>query len=168
MLTMLAKFLKILGSDASPMQIAFGFALALFIGLTPFFSLHNLVILFFAFITRVNLGAFFLASAIFTLIAYLIDPWSISLGEYLLTLPDLQSLWTHLYQSDFWRAFKFNHTLLMGSLAIAVIAFIPVLLLSYVFVVLYRHKFMAWVEKLKITKWLKASKFYKVYEEMGA
>ena len=166
MLSMLAKFLKLLNGDAAPGQVAVGFAFALFWGLTPFFSLHNLFILLVVFFTRTNLSGFFLASAIWALVAFLVDPFSIQLGEWLLAHPDLQATWTELYQSDVWRAFKFNHTLLLGSVVIAVLAFIPVYLLSFGLINVYRHKLMAWFEKLKITKLLKASKFYRVYEKL--
>ena len=168
MLGMLAKFLKVLNSDAAPGQLALGFAFALFVGLTPFFSLHNFIILFLVFIIRVNLSAFFLGSALLTLVAYAVDPLSISLGQYLLASADLQAFWTELYQSDIGRAFKFNHTLLLGSVAIAAMLFIPVLVLSRFMIVLYRGRLMTWFDKLKISKLVKASKFYKVYEKLGA
>lgn len=168
MLSLIAKFLKVLNSDASPGQVALGFAFALFVGLTPFFSLHNLIILFFVSVIRVNLSAFFLASAVFTLLAYLLDPVSISIGESLLNNPDLVQTWTALYQSDVWRAFKFNHTLLLGSVVLALILFLPVLIVGRVMISLYRDRLMVWFEKLKISKLVKASKFYKVYEKLGA
>ena len=168
MLNLLAKLLKLLNGEASPNQISMGFALALFVGLTPFFSLHNLIILLLAFVTRINLTAFFLASAAFTLIAYVLDPVSISIGQSLLANPDLQSTWTAIYQSDVWRAFKFNHTLLLGSVLLSVVLFLPVFFASKIIIGLYREKLMAWFEKLKISKLVKASKFYKVYEKLGA
>lgn len=168
MLGMLAKFLKILNSEAAPGQIALGFAMALFWGLTPFFSLHNLFVLLFVCIFRVNIAAFFLASAVFALLAFALDPVSISIGEALLTKPELQSFWTSLYQSDVLRAFKFNHTLLLGSVCMAVLLFVPVFLLSKKFVLVYRSKMMATLEKFRITKLIKASKFYKIYEKLGA
>ncbi len=168
MLGLLAKFFKVLNSDAAPWQIALGFAFALFVGLTPFLSLHNILVLLLVFILRVNLSAFFLASAIFSVVAYALDPVSISVGQSLLSSPSLQSMWTELYQSDFWRAVKFNHTLLMGSLALALVLFIPVMLLSNVIIGIYRERFMAWFEKLKITKLIKASKFYKLYLKLEA
>lgn len=168
MLTMLAKLLKILNSDSSPSQIALGFAFALFIGLTPFFSLHNVIILFLVCVIRVNLGGFFLASAVFALLAFLLDPVSIRLGEQLLSHPDLVGFWTELYQSDMWRGFKFNHTLLLGSVTLASILFIPVWLVFSLLIKLYRNKLMAWFEKLKIVKFIKASKFYQAYERLGA
>lgn len=167
MLNFLAKFLKLLNGDASPGQISLGFAFALFVGLTPFFSLHNLIILFLVFMIRVNLSAFFLGSALFALAAFAIDPISVSVGEYLLNDPQLIPVWTELYQSDVWRAFKFNHTLLLGSVVVATILFIPMLLLSRLIISMYRDRLMVWFEKLKISKLVKASKFYKIYEKLG-
>jgi uncharacterized protein (TIGR03546 family) len=167
MFNFVGKFFKLLNGDASPGQIALGFSFALFIGLTPFFSLHNLIIFFFVFAIRVNLGAFFLGSAVFALLAFAIDPLSIKVGEYLLNDPDLLSMWTELYQSDVWRAFKFNHTLLLGSVVISILLFIPMLFISRFIVSTYRVRIMKWFEKLKISKMLKASKFYKYYERLG-
>lgn len=167
MFNFVGKFFKLLNGDASPGQIALGFSFALFIGLTPFFSLHNLIIFFLVFAIRVNLGAFFLGSAVFALIAFMVDPLSISVGEALLNNPDLLSMWTELYQSDVWRAFKFNHTLLLGSVVISILLFIPMLIISRFIVSTYRVRIMKWFEKLKISKMLKASKFYKYYERLG-
>ena len=168
MLGMLANLLKVLNGDGAPGQVALGFAFALFVGLTPFLSMHNLLVLFLVFSLRVNLSAFFLASALFSLVAYFVDPLAIGLGESLLSSPDLQNFWTSLYQSDFWRATKFNHTLLLGSLTIASVLFIPVFIAARILIKGYRERFMAWFEKLKISKLIKASKFYKLYSKVGA
>lgn len=167
MIAMLAKLLKALNSDSAPGQIALAFALALITGLTPLLSLHNVLILFIACVVRINFGAFLLGTLFFSGLAYLIDPAAISLGESLLNNTSYQAFWIDLYQSDFWRATRFNNTLVLGSLAIAIIAFIPVLLISLWLISAYRHKLMAWVDKLKIMKVLKASKFYKIYQALA-
>jgi uncharacterized protein (TIGR03546 family) len=167
MFAMLAKLLKALNSDSAPGQIALAFALAVITGLTPLFSLHNVLIVFIACILRINFGAFLLGTLFFSGLAYLIDPAAVALGESVLTDAAYQGFLTDLYQSDFWRATRFNNTLVIGSLIIALVAFIPVLLFSRWLISVYRHKLMAWVEKLKIVKVLKASKFYKVYEALA-
>lgn len=167
MIGMLAKLLKALNSDSAPGQIALAFSLALITGLTPLFSLHNLLILFLACIIRVNFGAFILGTLFFSGVAYIVDSAAINIGESLLTNASYQEFWTGLYQSDFWRLTEFNNTLVLGSLVIALVAFIPVLLLSRWLIIAYRHKVMAWVDKLKITKMLKASKFYKIYQAVA-
>ena len=167
MIAMLAKLLKALNSDSAPGQIALAFALAIITGLTPLLSLHNVLILFIACIVRINFGAFLLGTLFFSGLAYLLDPAAISLGESLLSNTSYQTFWVDLYQSDFWRATRFNNTLVLGSLVIAIIAFIPVWLVSLWLISMYRHKLMAWVDKLKIMKVLKASKFYKVYQALA-
>jgi uncharacterized protein (TIGR03546 family) len=167
MIAMLAKLLKALNSDSAPGQVALAFALAVITGLTPLFSLHNILILLIACILRINFGAFILGTLFFSGLAYLIDPAAVSMGESILTNASYQVFWTDLYQSDFWRATRFNNTLVLGSLVVALIAFIPVLLLSRWLILAYRHKLMAWVDKLKIIKLLKASKFYKVYQALA-
>ncbi len=167
MIAMLAKLLKALNSDSAPGQVALAFALAVITGLTPLFSLHNILILLIACILRINFGAFILGTLFFSGLAYLIDPAAVSIGESILTNTSYQAFWTDLYQSDFWRATRFNNTLVLGSLVVALIAFIPVLLLSRWLILAYRHKLMVWVDKLKITKLLKASKFYKVYQALA-
>lgn len=167
MIAMLAKLLKALNSDSAPGQVALAFALAVITGLTPLFSLHNILILLIACILRINFGAFILGTLFFSGLAYLIDPAAVSIGESILTNTSYQAFWTDLYQSDFWRATRFNNTLVLGSIVVALIAFIPVLLLSRWLILAYRHKLMVWVDKLKITKLLKASKFYKVYQALA-
>lgn len=167
MLGMLAKLLKALNSESAPGQIALAFAFALIVGLTPLTSLHNLLVLFLVCVIRINISAFLLGIAFFSGLAFLIDPISVSIGESLLTSPDLQQSLTALYQSDFWRATKFNHTLTLGGLLLALILFIPVLIASRMLIIAYRVKFMAWVEKLKIMKLIKASKFYKLYTALA-
>lgn len=168
MLTMLAKLLKALNSESAPWQIALALALSMIIGFTPLWSLHNLVILLLAMIIRVNLSAFFLGILVFTGLAMaLVDTWAIELGEAVLTRPDLQALWTELYAQDVWRMLAFNHTLTLGGLCIAVIAFIPVFLFSLIFVRVYRERVLNWVNKLKITQVLKASTFYSLYQKFA-
>lgn len=167
MLTMLAKLLKALNSESAPWQIALAFSLALIVALTPMFSLHNALVLLLAFVLRINLSAFFLGVAAFSLLAVAIDPFSVRLGESLLANPALQSTWTTLYQSDFWRMTAFNHTLVLGGLIISLMAFVPVFMLSKVLINLYRDRLIAWVNKLKIAQVLKASKFYNLYKSVA-
>ncbi len=167
MIAMLAKLLKALNSDSAPGQIALAFALSLITGLTPLLSLHNVPILLLACLLRINFGAFMLGTLFFSGLAYLLDPLAIAMGESLLTNPTYQSFWTELYQSNFWRVTAFNNTLILGSLVIALIAFLPVLIGARLLISVYRDRLMAWVEKLKITKLLKASKFYKMYQAVA-
>ena len=68
MISMILKLIKALNPDIGPWQIALAGALAMVIGLTPLWSVHNLVILLLAFVLRVHLASFFLFWALFTYI----------------------------------------------------------------------------------------------------
>ena len=164
MIKMALKLLKALNSNASPWQLAFAIAFGLIVGLSPFYSLHNLLILLIVCLVRVNMSAFFLSIMFFTGIAYMIDVQAINLGESLLTNPEYYTMWTDLYQSDIWRLSHFNHTLTLGSLVIALILFIPITILSKFLITTYRHRFMAWVGRLKMVEMLRANKLYAMYK----
>ena len=164
MLKMAMKLIKALNSNASPWQLSFAIAFGLIVGLSPFYSLHNLLVLLIVFVVRVNMSAFFLSIMFFTGVAYIIDVQAIKLGESLLTNPEYYAFWTNLYQSDLWRLSHFNHTLTLGSLVIALILFIPIAVLSKFLIVTYRHRFMAWIGRLQIVEMLRANKLYSMYK----
>ena len=168
MLRLIAKFLKILNSDADPGQISLAFCFAMVAGLTPLLSLHNLFVLLLVFILRVNLAAFLLGLALFTGVAYLLDPLFHLLGLAVLTAASLEGLWTSLYQSVWWRLEYFNNSIVMGSLVFSVGLFVPVLLLTNLLIRRYRQHVLAWVQKTKIMQMFKASKLYQTYETLSA
>ncbi len=164
MLNPLLKMLKALNSEVGPWQIAFAGALAMVIGLTPLWSVHNLIILLFAFIFRVHLATFFVFWGVFSGVAYLLDPWFHQIGMSLLTKESLQTLWTGFYQNDFWLVTHFNHSITLGSLLVTVVAFFPTAVLFRLGIIKYRSKMMPFINKLKIIQVLKGSKFYELYE----
>lgn len=162
----LTKLLKALSSDASPWQLAFGIMFGMIIGLTPVFRLHNLLILFIVLFFRVNLTTFLVSFTLFSGIAYILDPGMLSLGESLLTNPDLQSTWTVLYNTSIGQLSQFFHTLTLGSLVLSIILAPLVLVASKVLIVQYRQRIMAWVNKLKIVQFLKSSRLFQLYQDI--
>ena len=168
MIKLLAKLLRVLNSETDPGQISLGLCFALLAGLTPLLSLHNLLVLFLVCILRVNLSTFLLGLAVFTGIAYLLDPLFHHIGLAVLTAPALESLWTDLYQSVWWRLEYFNNSIVMGSLMFSVVLFVPLLLLTNVLIRRYRQHVLAWVQKTRIMQMFKASKLYQTYETLSA
>jgi len=132
------KFIRLLSSDVSPLQISSAIALAMIAGLTPMLSLHNLLIIFLLFILRTNIAAFVLAWAVFSVMAYLLDPLFNQLGEYLLLNPELKVFWTNLYNIPLARISGFNNTLRLGSFVFSLAAFIPLLMVLNYLIVRYR------------------------------
>ena len=167
MLKLIAKFLKILNSEAEPGQISLAFCLAMIAGLTPLFSLHNLLVLLLACVLRVNLAAFLLGLFAFTGIAYLFDPLFSQLGLVLLTASPLHSLWTSLYNLTLFRLENFNNSIVMGSLVVALVLFVPLYLLCNLLISKYREHLLRWVMKSQLMKIFTASKLYKLYQTVS-
>ncbi|HEY9033961.1 MAG TPA: TIGR03546 family protein [Pseudomonadales bacterium] len=158
MIKQLVKFLRLLGSDVAPWQIAGGLCLGLFMAFTPLMSLHNLLVLLLVCLLRINVTAMLLGLALCTPLAYLLDPAFIRLGEYVLTHPQWQGLWTAMYQQDIWRLAHFNNTLTMGSFLASCALLLPAFLLFRWLVIRYRQQFLQYINRLGVVRWLKASK----------
>ena len=134
----LLNFLKLLNSEQAPHQLSLGFGFAMIVGFTPTVSLHNLLILFLLLVLRANISAFLLGWALFSLVGLLLDPLFHQVGQSLLTQSGLQELWTSMYNNSFWRIAQFNNTILLGSLLISALAFLPLFFLSNHLIKLYR------------------------------
>lgn len=162
-----AKLLKALSSEASPNQLAGGFILGMIIGLTPVLSVHNLLILVFIIILKVNIGMAILAFLIFSGIAYLADPLFHSFGIWILENDGLQGTWTSMYNNEFWAITKFYNTVVIGSFISALVLCIPMFPLTKVGVVQYRKHIHEKVMKTKFAKALKGTKLYSVYQTVA-
>ena len=167
MLTILAKIFKTLNSETEPFQISLALSFAMIAGLTPLWSLHNIIVLILVLILRVNLTTFILGWLGFSGIAYILDPLFHVLGLHILTNSTLHGLWTTLYNSTLGRLSSFNNSILMGSLVISLGCFVPLFLLSNLAIKKYRERLLAWVRKSRIVQALKASKFYGIYESVS-
>lgn len=164
---LLAKLLKALHSDAGPWQLAFGIMLGMMMGLTPLFRFHNLIILFIVLFFRVNLTTFLLGFAVFSLLAFALDPLMIGVGESLLSSQGLQAMWTAFYNTGLGRVSQFYNSLTIGSLVVTSLLAPVVLVLSKYLVVQYRQRFLAWAEKLWIVQVVKGSTVYQLYQKLG-
>lgn len=160
MLNGFIKFLKLLNANENPAQLAGALVLAMLMALTPFWSLHNLLVVLLVCVLRINLFTFFASFPVWSGIAWLLDPYSASIGEGLLLNESLQALWASMYQSDFWRLAHFNNTLTIGSLLLASLLAVPVYLVSIWTINRYRVTVMAWVNRLHIVQLLKASNWF--------
>lgn len=127
-----------LNHAGKPWQISLAVALALIVGLTPFVSLHNILIILFVLVLNVHIGIFILASGFFSGIAYIFDPKFHQIGLSILTNDSLNSLFTTFYNNPAIYLSQFNNTIMMGSLVVCLILFLPVLILVNVFIVKYR------------------------------
>ena len=166
-LEILAKLVKILRSDASPNQIAAGFIIGMIIGLTPFWTLHNLLLIILVIILNVNIATAIFSWLIFSGIGYLLDPLFHHFGYFILVdLTILKGLWTTLYNLPVIALSKYNNTVVMGSLAVSLALCLPVYFLVKRGIIYYRENIDAKMQKWKIVKLVKGSKIYTFYERI--
>ncbi len=133
-----ARFKKILSLDSHPRHIAVGFAVGVFISITPFFGLHTPMAIAAAFIFRLNkltciTGAW--VNTPLTVIPVLIA--SHSLGEFVLGNPPE----TFTVKSLEWEMLRSNAAeILLGSSLIGFVAAIAAYFLCYWLIVRFRKK----------------------------
>ena len=163
MLRTLARLLRALNSETHPTQIAGAACLAVIAGLTPLWTLHNLVVLLLVLVLRVNLSTFLVVWALFSGIAYLADPLFHALGLSLLTAEPLHGLWTAFYATVPGRLSRFNNTVVLGSLVTALALAAILFPLAVYLIRQYRSHLLSYVRRSRLMTFLKASKLYRLY-----
>ena len=168
MIQQVIKLIRLIHSETDPRQISLGFALGMVPGLTPFKSLHNVLVLLVLLFFRANYGAAMLSWAVFSILAFALDPLFHQFGLFLLRdVTALQGLWTTLYNAPIIPYTRFNNSVLMGSLVISLLAFYPVYWGGKVMVVKYRETVMERLNRLKIVQVFRASDLYKWYSRVS-
>lgn len=164
----LSKLIKVLRSNESPNQLAWGFVLGMIIGLTPFWNLHNLLVIVLIAIFNVNIAMASLAFLVFSLFAYLLDPLFHSLGYALLVNAEsLRPLWVFCSTTSVLAWARLNNTVVLGSLVTALVLLLPMYFFFKWFVKIYREKLDTRVQQFKIMKMLKGSSLYQLYERIS-
>ncbi len=161
-LKLLSKFVKVLREGASPGAIAAGFTVGFIIGLTPFLTLQNFLLLAAAALFRWNFAALGLSMFFFSFFAYLFDPLFHRLGWFLLVdVRFLQGFYTWLYNLPVAPFTRFYNTIVAGSTAVALALAPAVYIASKRGVVLYREH---WAEKFEQSRWVRALKGTKLVQ----
>lgn len=166
MLTMLAKILKALNSETSAWALAMATVLGMFLGLTPFWRVHNLIILLSALIFRVNLTLFLVSFAIFSGVAYLLDPMFHQFGLAILQAESWQGIYEAAYATAIGRVSQFYHTITMGSFVFSALISPVVAVVAYFVVRNYRTRIQKAFMKLKIVQMIRGSRFWQLYMDL--
>jgi len=146
--------LRALTSDNSPGQLAAGFSLGLLIGLVPKGNLLAASLMLVVCVFRVNLGVALLTAFVFSWIGMLLDPIADWFGFWLLTLPSLQTMWSHLFDLPLVPWTALNNSIVLGSFLIGLVLSAS----SYFWLkpVLARHaaQWIAYLQRYRIIKLL--------------
>jgi uncharacterized protein (TIGR03546 family) len=109
----------------------------------------------------VNIASAIFAVVLFRVIAVLIDPFLHSLGYWLLVdIAFLREVWMFLYNIPFFRYTRFNNTVVLGSLIVALCLIYPIYTGIRVLIIGYREKYEERIRKWKIIKILRGSKIF--------
>jgi uncharacterized protein (TIGR03546 family) len=138
-LKLVTKFLAGINANTRPGEIAAGIAFGFLIALQPGMTIIRIVFLAFAFMLKINMPALFLSLFLFALASPALDVPSGLLGGFVLGLPALQGFFTNLYNLPLVPYTRFNDTLVMGGLALGIIAWLPLFFASRVLVRIYRN-----------------------------
>lgn len=164
---LLARLLRILNSETDPSQIGFAVALACVFGLTPLWTLHNVIVLLLVLVLRVNLASFLFAWAFFTVFAYALDPLSDLLGHAVLTADALRPLWASLYGTDLGRLTEFNNTVVMGSLIISMVLAVVLYFATTYALRQYRRTILAWLKQQRLYRVITQMRVLRLYSSLG-
>jgi len=158
--------LKILNSEKSPSQLSAAVAVGMLMGLAPLSSLHNLFVFLLVCLFRVNLTMFFLSWGVFKILAFALDPLFDWLGYILLVdFKALRPLWIEVTSGPIWPYFRFNNTIVLGSLVFGLIAWVPLFWGAQSAVHAYRARWRESLKNSKLLATLKATPFYGWYEK---
>lgn len=165
----IAKLIKILNKDATPAQIAGGFAFGAMVGLIPKFNLLALLICIAILLIRVNIAIAVLATGLFAIVGAITDPFVEQLGYLLLTdLSALRGVWTFLYNLPVVPWTGFNNSLVLGNFVLGLALFVPLFVGMKAFVGVYRSRLRDRLAQWKVFQLLKASKLYQLYQRFGS
>jgi len=163
-LKLIQTLIRALNSEATPVQVAAGFALGAAWGLTPLLSLHNLLIVAAVALFRVTVPGAVLGWLVMVPFGFLLDPLFDAVGRALLLDADgLTPLWTSISNTPILALANLNNTIVLGSLVVWAALTVPLFFLVKVGVVRSRIHVYPHVAKWKVFRAIQASKAYNVY-----
>jgi len=164
LLKLLQSLFKTLHSEGTPGQVAAGLALGAILGLTPLLNLHNAVVFALIVLLNVSFPAAMFGWAVFIPIGFLLDPLFDAVGRrLLLETPSLIPLWTTLANTPVVPLTNFNNSVVLGSVVVSVVLWVPLYVLGRIGVARYRATVGAWIVRTRAYQMVKASSLYNVY-----
>jgi uncharacterized protein (TIGR03546 family) len=152
MLKAIVRLFKSLNSNSHPGEIAHAVCLGFLLGIMPKNNVLWYIILVFCLFLRINRGALILCTALFALAAPLFDSLLDTIGYPILMIQQAIPVYRQLLDIPFVAFTKFNNTIVIGGIALALAAYIPLYIITRLIVRLWRTLIVS-----KIVE----SKFYK-------
>ena len=147
-------FFKALVVDATPSQMAMGFALGVLVGLVPKGNLLAIGLMMLMCSLRVNLGVGLATVFATSWIGVLLDPISHRIGEFLLKNESLRPLWEEMYDTMLLPWTDFNNTVVLGSFSMGAAAFVPLYFLSKPVFGVLTPRLVTWAQRFRLVSLL--------------
>lgn len=152
MLSYIIKFLKALGANSKPSQIANSFCIGFILGVMPKNNLlWWLVFVFFMFV-RINKAGYFIMMLIGAFVSPYLDPTFHKIGEFVLTYEPLVPVYSKLLEIPFVGFTRFNNTIVCGSLVGGLLAYLPLYIFMLVFIWVWRKWIAPFFNRSKVVK----------------
>ena len=162
MLTLFAKILKVLNSEASPWQIGWAIGLGLLAGLLPFGFLTLLILLIVCLFT-INLSTFLLVWGVCSGLMFIFGDALEALTWQYAQQPGLLQL---LASTETLQLLHLHHTLVLGAFVLGLLLLLPIAWLGSLLVTQYRLRVMSKLQKLRIVQMLNATKLVQLYQKL--
>ena len=163
MLTLIAKILKVLNSEASPWQIGWAIGLGLLAGLLPFGFLTLLILLIVCLFT-INLSTFLLVWGVCSGLMFIFGDALEALTWQYAQQPGLLQL---LASTETLQLLHLHHTLVLGAFVLGLLLLLPIAWLGSLLVAQYRLRVMSKLQKLRIVQMLNATKLVQLYQKLN-
>lgn len=155
MLKAIAKLLGAISSNTRPGAIAHAVSCGVLLGFMPKDNLLWYILFIFILFMNIQRGAYALSILLGAALTVFLDPLFDSVGYSILTVESMKPYYASLLDIPFVAFTKFNNTVVMGSFACGVAAYIPLYVLARLFVWAWRKYLAEKVRKLKIAAVLK-------------
>src|SRR5574344_467950 len=152
MIKPVVNLVKALSTNTKPGEIAHAFACGILLGFMPKNNLLWSILFVFILFMRIQRSALTLSLILGVLIAPALDNCFDSVGWWILTREGAIPTYRYLLDIPFVAFTKFNNTVVMGSLACGIMAYIPLYWLCRGFIMLWRKYLANALNKWKVIK----------------
>lgn len=138
MFAYITKLINALNSNVKPSHISNGICLGLILGFMPKTNALWYLLFVFFFFLRINRGGLLLFALIGSLVAPALDGVFDKVGYAVLTYPKFEKFFSWIIDVPFVGFTRFNNTIVMGSLAVGLALYIPLCVILYFLIKLWR------------------------------
>ncbi len=152
MIKAFVKLIHALSSNTSPGEIAHAFSCGILLGFMPKDNLMWYILFILILFLRIQRSVLTVSIFVGALLTGILDPYFDDLGTYILTQKQLIPYYYKLLNIPFVAFTKFHNTIVMGSLVVGLLVYIPCCVVARLLIFIWRNVFAAKIKNTKIAK----------------